>query len=129
MDRPELKLETLHELDPIAARAVDEAIAQAVYDCQNRPRVGKPRKVSLTLVLTPQESADGSEMVDSIDAYIEPGYAKLPPRRSSGHVLGCTIRGTKQGVATFNPADTQSHPSQMTLDEAGEDAGDKDGNE
>ena len=44
--------------------ALDELLASAVEDCEERPKVGKTREVSLTIIYKPLDDEEGSVRAD-----------------------------------------------------------------
>ena len=75
MGMKKFSLADLSSLDQgVIAAAIDQELAAAVADCSDRPEVDKPRKVTLTIILTPS----------------------MDPRRDLGEVkVGFEIAGKK----------------------------------
>lgn len=68
-----LKMETLHLIgDGLNAAMVNAEIAKAVQDCEQRPRLGKDRLVTIQLRIAPSDSRDDRLLVKM------QAHAKLP---------------------------------------------------
>lgn len=70
--------------------AWEQAMKRARNDCQDRPGVGKPRKVMLVTTLTPVSAADGT--IDTVDVQFEIDDS-LPKRASQIYNMKSVANG------------------------------------
>lgn len=105
-----LTLAGLHQLDAIAAVAIDEDLKEAVRDCVDRPVVKGDRKVTITVIVSPDADSDG--VVRTVHTQLE---TKLNTPRRLGRKTHCEAKGN--GAALFNP-ESPGDPHQRTIDEA-----------
>jgi len=63
-----LRTETLASIrDGMVAEIIDQALAEAFADCEERPRLKKPRSVTLTIKITPT----GDDPIEAADLEFE----------------------------------------------------------
>lgn len=89
--RKRFTLDTLGDLDDgLTRRLVDRALEEALEDCDNRPALDKPRRVTLTLEFMPILGQFGG--MRGVDAQVAVAV-KLPPRAGRAEFLPTSIRG------------------------------------
>lgn len=105
-----LSLDTLGELDGGAARAiVDQAIAAAVADLDDRGDDGKPRRVKILLTL---ERTDSGLVIGHVEAAVA-----VPAWKTAGTVSKVQRRSDGQIGLVFQEL-APDDPDQRTIDEA-----------
>lgn len=106
----EFKIDKIRDLDGgIPAATIDNAVRSAVKDCVSRPRLKKARKVTISLLVVPEDDEDGMRRDVQIfaDCSVSLPKAKSQPTK---------MRPNHDGKLLFNPA-SPSAPDQGTLDE------------
>ncbi len=99
-------IDTLGDLDDGTVRLmVDRAIAEALNDCDARPALEKPRKVTITLDVVPVVASTGG--MKGVGAQVTVKNS-LPARSGNADYLPTTI--DKDGVTAFLP---ESHQDGM----------------
>ncbi|MCD0160110.1 hypothetical protein IHN63_02190 [Deinococcus sp. 6YEL10] len=88
------------------AYAIDKALGELMIDCQRRPGLSKPRKLTLTVTITPNANTldDGGQGLKGVEVKADVKTA-FPSRASSGEYLNVTqsadVNGEPQVEATF----------------------------
>lgn len=90
------------------SEAFDQAIARVKADLLDRPALGKPRTISLTVRFTPTADVDGN--LAHVDMYCDVKEV-VPKRESRRYVLTA-----KRGELQLNDLSPEN-PNQTTLDE------------
>lgn len=88
--------------------ALEQAIADVIKDCVDRPMIGKARSLSLNLQIKPITSQNDIEEVDISFAI----KRKIPDRTTRGY----RMKPRANGDLVFNDMDPSS-PLQHTIDE------------
>lgn len=103
------RLDTLSALDGgKAVVAFDQHTRRATQDIADRPGDKSPRKVTLTITLTPVLQADG--LCNEVDAQIEVS-STVPKHRTKPYSFGLN----HNGMLIFN-ADSPDNVNQSTFD-------------
>lgn len=92
-------LDTLGDLDDGTTRLmVDQALAEALADCDNRPHLDKARRITITLHMLPVLNDNGG--MKGVNAAVEVG-SKFPGRRGRVEYLKTSVNGN--GVEAYLP--------------------------
>ena len=110
MTRMQLSLDTLKDFDlGKPAVAFEQAMAEAVRNCLDRPGEKKARNVELTVNIKPVLQQDGDVVDVEVDFTIK---TKLPPWQTATR----PVKPTKRGQLFFNDL-ASDDPDQHTIDE------------
>lgn len=94
-------LDTLGDLDDGVTRLMaDQALSEALADCDNRPHLDKPRRIVLTLEMRPVLNDSGGMKGVAAEATVK---LSLPGRKTRAEYLPTNVNG--QGVEAFLPFD------------------------
>lgn len=111
MAKQQLSLESLHQFDGGAfGRAFDRRLAAAVSDCLDRPAIDKPRKITIEVMVFPDEEEGGSGVL--VEAKVK---AAVPETKSRTH----HCNAFHDGKAHFN-GESPANANQMQMPFAAE---------
>lgn len=100
-DKQLFTLDTLGDLDDGTTRlVVDQALSEALSDCDNRPHLGKPRRVVVTVEMRPVLNDVGAMKGVSAEASVK---LSVPGRRTRSEYLPTNVNGGT--VEAFLPFD------------------------
>ena len=106
----EISLENVkHMADGTIDAAFQQHVKRAVADCEDRPGDKKPRKVTLTFLMTPVMLQDGNVTDVQVEAVVK---SSVPDHLS--RPVECRVKA--QGRAVFNDL-SQDNPHQKTIDQ------------
>ena len=111
----EFSLATLMELDNArVVEAWNQAVQRCASDCEDRPALKKPRKVTLELELIPVFEQDGA-VLDSINASFKVKDS-APQREGKTYSLGVRRTRDKRHQLVFNDL-SDENVNQRTIDQ------------
>lgn len=100
-DKRVFTLDTLGELDEGTVRLlVDDAIADALKDCESRPMLESARKITITLELAPVPADAGGMRGVDVGVAVK---VSVPTSRARPNYLKTTVMG--DGVEAFLPTE------------------------
>lgn len=101
-----LTIDTLGDLDEgLTRKMVDKTLHEVLADCESRPTLDKPRRVTLVIEFTPVPGQIGG--LKGVEVGVAVG-SKLPARTGRSEYLHTSIRG--ETVEAFLPED---HPQPL----------------
>ena len=107
-----LSLEALQDFaDGTVAVSFNQHLKRAINDCDDRPGDSKARKVTLEVMITPQQLQDGNACNITTECKVK---SSVPDHIS--RPIECRIK--QGGKAVFNDM-SPDNPDQMTIDQVG----------